>query len=180
MDPQRLAELRQFLDFSVMARKRFSLKMDLFYICMEDFVLQEGVGFREVSPWQPSERGTNRYRPRIPRQCFDNSYKAATASRGRLRYVEGYADGGIFPVPHAWNIDEEDRIVDTTWCGDGAERGVFTRPTIGRAYIGVVIDLDYVRSMRTNDNTSMIDRWEEGWPLLQQKYDNPYREAVAA
>jgi hypothetical protein len=164
--------LRQYLEFSVEARHRFFKNQheNRPYVCMEDFVLQEGTMFVEFSPWQPTLGGRNRYRPRMVQQCFDNAYKAALASRGRLRYVEGYAQSAFFPVSHAWNIDADDLIVDTTWCGGGEDLGAFRRPEPGSAYMGVVFDLNYVRKTRTKGNTSMIDRWEEGWPLLQQKF----------
>ena len=180
LDPERLREMQQFLDFCVQARKRLDLSGIGHYLCMEDFVMQEGTGYLKVSPDHPGEYKRNRYRTRMPRQCFDNAYKAAVASRGKLRYVEGYAHGGFMPVHHAWNIDTEGRIVDTTWCGDGEDRGYFTRPPLGSAYMGVVFDVPFVRNLRTDNNTCVIDRWDEGWPVLRQKYINPLREAVTA
>jgi hypothetical protein len=147
------------------------------YAGMEDFVLREGTAFTEFSPDQPTVRGKNRYRPRIPKACFDNSYKAALASRGNLSYVEGYAFSKFMPVHHAWNIDRDGKIVDTTWCGNDEDLGAFTRPSPGVAYLGVVFDLAYVRGMRTDENTCVIDQWQKSWPLLCVPF-NEHREAA--
>jgi len=82
------------------------------YSCQEDFVLREGTLYTEMS-----ERV---YKPGIPRYCFHNAYVAASRSRGKLRYCEGYALSSFMPVPHGWCIDPDGRVVDVTWCGDGS------------------------------------------------------------
>lgn len=173
------AGLRQYLALNVDMRTKHKgmsmLDAGYAYVCMEDFVLKEGEIFMEFSPHQPKLGQKNRYRPRMPRQCFANAYKAALASKGRLRYVEGYAYGGFLPVLHAWNIDPDGKIVDTTWCGDGEDLRAFTRPKPGSAYMGVIFPIEYVRSQRTPDNTSMIDAWERNWSLLRK----PYKEVIA-
>ena len=71
---------------------------------------------------------------------------------------------------HAWNIDEQGRIVDTTWCG--TEDAHF-HPKPGSSYFGVVFDLDYVRRTTTSSNASVIDQWQKDYPVLREKYDNP-------
>jgi hypothetical protein len=142
-----------------------------YYLGMEDFVLKEGKVFWEVSPWQPVAKAgaKNRYRPRMIKCCFNNTYLAAVASRGKLRYVEGFAYCGFLPVHHAWNVDADDRVVDTTWCG--LPDDLSYRPELGTAYMGVEFPLSYVRSLRTNDNTSVIDQWEKNWPVLRTPYN---------
>jgi hypothetical protein len=163
-----VTSLEQYLQIHVDLRKKHNLKTSLAYVCFEDFVLQHGELFTEISPHQPvAGRKGNRYRPRIMKACFQNAYCAAVASKGHLRYAEGYADGNIMPVHHAWNLDPEGRVVDTTWCHpDGAQM-----PTVGKAYMGLTFPIEYVRSMRTKDNCSIIDQWQKGWPLLQNRYE---------
>lgn len=159
--------LREYLEIHVMAREKFGLKTNMAYTCLEDFVLQHGTEFTEISPDQPvSGRARNRYQPRMLKGCFHNAYCAAVASRGRLRYAEGYADGSFMPVHHAWNIDPEGRVVDTTWCHGDSER----LPGPGKAYMGLVFPIEYVRQIRTSDNCSIIDQWQRGWPLLQKEF----------
>ncbi len=52
----------------------------------------------------------------VPQQCYINSAKAAIAFG--LVYVEGWAifkiDDMFIPIEHAWNLNEEGEIVDTT------------------------------------------------------------------
>ena len=173
-----MAEMRNFLEINVSFR-RDHMKMQrppgLAYLCMEDFVLQEGHEFDEFSIYHPTEDGGEEWQfdPGMPKSCFDNAYRVATSADAedmglKLRYVEGYAVSAFLPVMHAWVIDEYDRIIDVTWCGTDDEHDIM--PTPGEAYLGVIIDLDYVTKNRTNQNCSMIDAWEKGWPLLQQKY----------
>jgi hypothetical protein len=180
MNAEHIATLRQYLAIHVELREKHRDSMvhpDWLYAGMEDFVLKEGTVFREISPYQPLSRGErNRYKPRFIKHCFENSYRAAVASRGKLRYVEGFAHSQILPVHHAWNIDEKDRVVDTTWCG--VEDDPLYRPPVGTAYIGCIFDLSFVRAMRTNDNTSVIDQWQKGWPVLKIPY-TPNTEVAA-
>src|SRR3954447_13150263 len=104
--------LRRCLAASIDMRKMHGMKDPSWhYIGMEDFVLKEGKPFLEFSKDHPKPGERNRYKPRIPRQCYDNSYKAVLASKGRLRYVEGYAMSAFLPVLHAWNIDPDGKIV---------------------------------------------------------------------
>lgn len=158
--------LREYLEVHVMARKKFGIRSNMAYLCMEDFVLQHGTLFTEISRDQPSpDRINNRYRPRVMKGCFHNAYCAAVASRGRLMYAEGYAESKLFPVHHAWNLDPKGHVVDTTWCHDDKYG-----PSVGTAYMGLVFPMEYVRSMRTPDNCSIIDQWQKGWPLLQNRF----------
>ena len=156
--------LEQYLQIHVELRKTHNLRSTLAYLCFEDFILQHGTLFTEMSPDQPVVGQNNRYRPRTMKACFHNSYCAAVASKGRLRYAEGYADS-IIPVHHAWNLDPEGLVVDTTWCHDGEHL-----PKPGRSYMGLVFPIEYVRSARTRDNCSIIDQWQKGWPLLQNTF----------
>ena len=178
MNEEHIAHLRQYLAIHVEIRQRHKLVVsEWHYDGMEDFVLKEGRIFWEISPHQPELHGhkKQRYRPRVPKQCFDNAYKSAVASRGHLRYVEGFAFNGILPVHHAWTIDADDRIVDTTWCGDGS--GMW--PEVGSAYMGVEFPITYVRSLRTKDNICVIDQWQNNWPVLRTPYNDLLQEVAA-
>lgn len=170
MNADHIANLRQYLAIHVEMRERHpSMVVPGFvYQGMEDFVLKEGKIFWEVSPDQPSRGKKNRYKPRFMKACFDNSYKAAVASRGALRYIEGFAYNGFLPVHHAWNIDAQDRVIDTTWWGDG---GLYDNPPVGTAYMGVEFPISYVRSLRSDNNLCVIDQWEHNWPVLSTPYN---------
>ena len=133
------------------------------YSCMEDFVLREGTLYTEMS-----ERV---YKPGIPRYCFHNAYVAASRSRGKLRYCEGYALGSLMPVPHGWCIDPDGRVVDVTWCGDGDTTDIDSGryiPAPGNEYLGICFPIEYVRKIRkATTGAAVIDNWEQNWPLLR-------------
>lgn len=56
-----------------------------------------------------------RYRMRMPKMCYWNSYRLVVRSRN-LRYCEGYVMCSDLPIPieHAWAIDHKDQVVDVT------------------------------------------------------------------
>lgn len=144
-----------YLRFSVEGREKLGVKKPegYHYLCIEDFVLQHGREFPILSP------NAERYQRRPLKACFDNSFQMVSRSRGRLRYVEGYAMGAFFPVHHAWAIDEQDRVIDRTW----RETGI--------GYFGIIVPLDYVRSIRTFDNLCVLDRWQDNYPLLREPFE---------
>jgi len=119
-----------------------------FYTGPMDFLLREGRFF------EPAPLPGTIARKEI-RQCFRNA-RRVTRAKG-FSYVEGFAlsMGSSFPHKHAWNIDSLDRVVDTTWI------------PVGTAYFGVVFS--YRDTLRPG---SLIDDWENGWPLLLR----PFRE----
>lgn len=113
--------------------------------------------------WDTSDEMSEAYRGLVrvvPQGCFDNAYRLARASRGVLRYVEGYAHRMI-PVHHAWCVDPDDRVVDLTW------------DPIGSEYFGVVFDLDTVARARTDRNVSVLQDWPHGFPALCAPYVAP-------
>ena len=72
-----------------------------------------------------------------------------------LQYVEGYAViGGKNPVLHAWNVDAEGSVIDSTW------------EPVGSAYFGVILP----RSIVEPAKTSVLDDWESGWPVLRESW----------
>jgi hypothetical protein len=112
-----------------------------------DLLLQRGRSFA-VQPMPAEWAGKV---VSLEKQCFDNAYRLAVKSRGRLRYVEGYA-AGIIPVEHAWCIDANDRVVDPTW-SDGV------------VYFGIEVPLPAVRAARRRDCTTALFDWVKRYPL---------------
>jgi hypothetical protein len=128
-------------------------RRDDHYLSMEDFVAQEGIAFDHFSERQ--------YKTGQVKQCFRNSRNLVARSRGRLRYVEGFALTERIPIPvmHAWAIDETDGVVDVTW----------SHPIVGGgcAYVGVVFTLDQVYE---SSEGAVIDDWQRDWPLLAKPF----------
>lgn len=102
---------------------------------IEDWLLQNG---RFYVP--PPTSAPKLMRPNV---CYDNAYKKALRSHGKLRYVEGYATSCI-PLPHAWCVDADDKVVELTWDEPGL------------AYFGAVFDLTDLRVVRREGGTTSM------------------------
>lgn len=106
----------------------------------------------------------DRFRPGIPKQCFDNSAKLMLRYRRKpqLLYVEGYVQLNEIPLPiaHGWCVEEgSDLVIDVT-LRDAA------------LYFGIAFNREYVKFHRANsDCTSLFNDWEHRWPLEQMPDD---------
>jgi hypothetical protein len=86
-------------------------------------------------------------------ECFRNAF--LTMMRTGLQYAEGYAvTGSKIPVLHAWNVDAEGSVIDSTW------------EPVGSAYFGIVLPLSIVKGPKT----SVLDDFESGWPVLRESW----------
>jgi hypothetical protein len=99
-----------------------------------------------------------RYKRGVPKYCFANARALAKRNK-KLRYVEGFAYPAqpFFPVSHAWCVDQQDRVIDNTWRGDGT------------AYCGVHFDMKFVEEYtRGTDCASVLDNWQAGFKILRK------------
>ena len=121
------------------------------YKGIPDFLLREGQFFEP----RPLPAGIKYMEPK---HCIKNTYW--TALRERFVYVEGYAmlDCSDTPIFHAWNVDRDGFVVDTTWNPHG------------RVYFGVIFPLAMIRRKRRTQY-SVIDDWEHGYPILCKPWD---------
>jgi len=136
------------------------------YLCMEHTILVNGCYFQGRD--LPSK-----YHLGIPKLCYGNSIDALERYQ-KLHYVEGYAQA-IIPIQHAWNLDKQGKIVELTL----AEHQL--RPLTGLEYFGIAFKTPYIQAEmkrrklaaikrgRKDYNPSLIDDWENSWPLLQDK-----------
>jgi hypothetical protein len=109
-----------------------------------DFVLREGRFF------EPQPRPDSITLRHIG-ECFRNAF--VTMTRTGLRYAEGYAvSARKIPVLHAWNVDAEGSVIDSTW------------EPVGSIYFGIVFPPSIVERAQT----SVLDDFESGWPLLRE------------
>jgi hypothetical protein len=122
--------------------------------------------------------------------CFANSIEAVARDK-RLRYFEGvYSVAGAF-TPHAWCVDDQDRIVDLTFdaewegCGDTEHRPIMRADHWG--YMGVQFHPEYIEEHHAVIGWGCFDRPDtdrrtgrligqdlESWPelpTLKVRYD---------
>jgi hypothetical protein len=111
------------------------------YPSIERFILNYG----QQWPGRPLPANYNK---RKPGYCYMNSYRLMISSE--LRYVEGYAQREELSIPvlHAWCLDEDDAVVDTTWA----------RPETCQ-YFGVVMPRDwYIDQVMNATHYGSLDR----------------------
>jgi hypothetical protein len=133
---------------------------------MEGFVLTYA---RHFHP-KPYPRRLNAFRGE-EHACFKNAWWMVLESKGKLRYVEGFAaqkdslvryGKTLYPnaILHGWAIDEHDRVIDPTWMDKGS------------LYFGVVFDFGYClkTAVRKREHTSLIGNFRDGFPLLTGKH----------
>jgi hypothetical protein len=143
-----LADLRGYLEMVAKVRSQMPKPDGFKFNGIEEFVLSEGRAWTA----QPRPESVPMM---TPKYCFDNSYRLAARSRGRLRYVEGFATS-VIPMHHAWTVDSAGNVVDPTW--------EYKAET---AYFGVEFPLKSVRAARGQDNTSVLSDWKHDFPVLR-------------
>jgi hypothetical protein len=124
-------DIRYFLEsLVVMAAQVANGRTDWRARSLDAFILEHGRAW-EPAPLPPT------IPMRAPQECFRNSAHLA-ATHPELRYVQGYGlpARGILPVPHAWVVDDQGRVIDTTW-EDGETA----------AYYGMVVPIASVHQM---------------------------------
>lgn len=96
----------------------------------------------------------------MEKMCFRNS--VIFCGMHRWRYVEGFATPSIegvafVSVHHAWNVDENNNLLDCTWLNTGV------------AYFGVEFPIAQARRA-AQQGTSLLDDWKRRWPLLRYPF----------
>jgi len=146
-----------------MLRDNFPATEELHYRGPADFVLQHG------EHWAPRP---HRFELGGANICYGNAILGAL--RYGLRYVEGYGichyrldpEGPVI-MPHAWNVDRRNRVVDLTWTTDR----IFREGRVdAMAYCGVEFSIERAdHASWINDACILVDP-EHGWPLLREPW----------
>lgn len=128
------------------------------YAGWPDFLLREGELF-DVAPC-PSSLYMR------PGFCYGNAIMVATMAG--LPYVEGVAcPGPDFPmVPHAWNLNEQGQVIDSTWAL-AETRGA---PVDRRAYLGVRFSVARADEATWEGDSCVLDDWKRRWPVLREPW----------
>lgn len=116
------------------------------YNSHEALILEEGHTFGEARLDRYGEL----------KECYNNTLLAVEANPG-WRYCEGWAYGGLLPVLHAWALDIDGQVVETTWHEPGAE------------YVGLAISNSLVYGFlgATHYYGMLGSDYRIGFPLLK-------------
>jgi hypothetical protein len=124
----------------------------LVYRSFYGFVLAHG-RFYDRKPW------TAKYPRMVEKQCFGNAIYLGGLYG--LRYVEGFAvspvDGDAFL--HGWNIDENNLVVDSTWCNTGV------------LYLGVEFSVERADDASWNGDACVLNDCNRHYPVLQRTWE---------
>jgi hypothetical protein len=143
------------------------------YLAMNATLENEGRGMcsfilKHGQEWNPATfKESNPIRRGVAKQCFANSQSILIKllKKGRsddYAYVEGYASSGdlgfTFPVLHAWLVDREGNVIDSTW-----------KKPESSTYFGVPFNNEYVFAQieKTSQFHSLIDHFPSKWELLR-------------
>lgn len=124
------------------------------YHGIEHFLLEHGTWY------EPHPFDEERYERGIPKSCFRNALMLSVTEG--LRYVEGLAVSKkllsvMFPVHHAWNLDEQGRVIDSTW------------PDAGALYYGVEFSIRHAEKSLSSAGT-VLDDYQHGHPLFRKPW----------
>jgi len=144
------------------------------YACNEAYVLARGTVFESAALTEDEQRIVNSAMLHAidssfqPKQCYYNAQLLAIGDATHmLKYVEGYAYGGLIPLQHGW-CAINGKVVDVTWRHE--KRPIFGVLPPDWGYIGVVFDdtealLEKIE--RTAVVKSQLDDFENGFPHLR-------------
>jgi hypothetical protein len=144
--------LTEQLEMVVSIKKSHERPVGIIYYGSEDFVLQHGV-WHEVIP-MPVKVNVG-----SPKHCFGNAL-ALAAVRG-YKYIEGFAlsdRAAGLAYHHAWNLDEQSRLIDNTWMNQGD------------AYLGVEFSVGRADSATWFDNASVLDNYGNRYQLYRRRW----------
>ena len=171
------------------------------YLCMEDFVIDRGqfmvpnyLTDDELELVTNSvERAASYFNCSCyTKECYYNAQVLAMINP-EFVYHEGYANA-ITPMLHAW-VTLNGKVIDVTWRNSGATPlGERTSIPLGEdgddlderrlggfgervTYCGVAFTSEQLLEHIDLDHGGpMIDRWEDGWPVLKMERISPLPE----
>lgn len=134
------------------------------YTSPEQFVLEHG-------EWWDYEPLPLEYEFGAPRTCFANAIVLCVL-HPELTYVEGYGmmiDIGL-PIHHAWNVDPDGRVIDSTWRAIYDDTNERVPIPGGAAYCGVRFSFGRADDACWEGDAAILDDWKRGWPILREPW----------
>ena len=181
--------VRQYVDSMIHVRRMSggTTREGYTYLCMEDYVQDQGVAFASASLTDDEAAivlgavaiARTRGCEFVLKECYYNAQcRVLSDPTKTLRYCEGYASGTAhFPVLHGW-ASINGKVVDYTWRGH-AERARFGVDAVeapfphgDRIYGAFPADWHYygvelpTERIDSRFGGPLIDDWEAGWPVL--------------
>jgi hypothetical protein len=98
-----------------------------------------------------------------PKMCFRNAYQLAGPGSG-LTYVEGFAFRSwlpVLPIHHAWCVDEDGRVVEST----------FEDPVPEDRYFGIRLPFSLVAEVALRTETYGVLYKEVGHLLIEEQLE---------
>lgn len=150
--------VKEFLNAEMQVRKLMPIQHRIGnYSCPTEFILKHGREFRYSKLPKYISRGQMR-------ECFKNAAEWVLLQDHPepLFYCEGYASG-IIPVHHAWICNARGEVLERTW--KPKHQLTF--------YFGIPFKTKFLREriLETECWMSLIDDWQNGWPLLSLPAD---------
>lgn len=141
---------KQFLEKVVAVERTIQRHGINGYCSVEDFVLRNG------KAWPVSQRPVCLKIGPLG-ECFRTSASYALRWPDLYIYCEGFACGSL-PVMHAWLLDDQGRVIETTW----RDRGV--------DYFGIALRPEYLEERLCEQKSyGLIDQPTERWPMLRAR-----------
>lgn len=146
---------------------------DFFYNGPEDFIFNNGIEFKSLGlteielnhfmqVFEKSNQNKNR-------ECFYNAQLLTLFDdTNQIEYWEGYTNSSSLPILHGFNV-LNNKVIDVT-------HKINKKPILGlfteKEYIGVMFNKQLIQSriMEGKDSISFIDNYQEGWPVLKEKW----------
>lgn len=100
--------------------------------------------------FKPTERPADMVKG-ADKECYRNAGLLAIEKSKELVYVEGFADSGFFPMPHAWCVNKKGHVIETTWS------------SAGKVYFGIPFNTEFL-------NTVILKR--KKWGVIPDYLDN--------
>jgi hypothetical protein len=146
---------------------------DYFYNGPEDFITKNGI---ELFPSELTEIELNhvikvfeKSKQNKNRECFYNAQLLTLLDKtNQIEYWEGYTNFSSIPILHGFNV-LNNKVIDVT-------HKINKKPILGlfteKEYIGVRFNKELIQSriMEGKDSISFIDNFQEGWPVLREKW----------
>lgn len=173
-----------YLESTIEVRKsaKMAQRPGYHYACMEELLLDAGQFYHSNALTKEEKNHVLEcieglgFEPE-QKQCYYNSQLLCLMDfTNQIKYCEGFAYSGLIPLLHAW-ISINDKVVDVTWRKDYKKDGAFTLGEFNSetAYMGLNVPKRTIREtlFEKEQSISFIDNYEDGWPLLKNKFIKP-------